>query len=148
MSFGVCCRCGSNPELLWLWCRPAFIAPIWPLTWELPYAARAALKSKTKTKTKQLAFACQLTILGPKWVTHSEFIDSSTQNAFIESLPCAWHCAKSWTPEMSKQTRPQPAWSHIACTSQELQNDRYDLNKHFPPGPNTVIFSLNSSLPK
>ena len=49
---------------------------------------------------------------------------------------------------MSKQTRPQPAWSHIACTSQELQNDRYDLNKHFPPGPNTVIFSLNSSLPK
>ena len=24
--------------LLWLWCRPAAVAAIWPLAWELPYA--------------------------------------------------------------------------------------------------------------
>ena len=37
-------RCGSDPKLLWLWSRPAPVAPIWPLTWDLPYAAGAALK--------------------------------------------------------------------------------------------------------
>ena len=32
--------------LLWL-CRPAAVAPIQPLAWELPYASGVALKSKT-----------------------------------------------------------------------------------------------------
>ena len=52
MSCGVGCRCGLDPSLLWLWYRPAAIAPIHPLTWELPYAAGVALKTKTKTKKK------------------------------------------------------------------------------------------------
>ena len=39
-----------DPEVLWLWCRPATIAPIRPLAWELPYAAGVALKSKKKKK--------------------------------------------------------------------------------------------------
>ena len=30
--------------LLWLWYRPAAVAPIPPLAWELPYAAAVALK--------------------------------------------------------------------------------------------------------
>ena len=37
-----CCLC------LWLWCRPAAAAPIWPLAWELPYATSVALKRKKK----------------------------------------------------------------------------------------------------
>ena len=36
----------KDPALLWLWCRPAAIAPIGPLAEELPYAPGAALKSK------------------------------------------------------------------------------------------------------
>ena len=32
------CRHGSDPELLWLWCRLAVTAPIRPLAWETPYA--------------------------------------------------------------------------------------------------------------
>ena len=51
MSSGVGCRPGLDLTMLWLWCRPAAEAPIGPLAWELPYAARAALKRKTKTKT-------------------------------------------------------------------------------------------------
>ena len=35
--------------LLWLWCRPAAVAPVRPLAWEPPYAASAALK-RQKTK--------------------------------------------------------------------------------------------------
>ena len=54
MSCGVGCRLGSDPTLLWLWHRPAAIAPIRPLTWELPYAMGAALeKTKTKKPKKQ-----------------------------------------------------------------------------------------------
>ena len=44
MSCGVGRRHSSDPALLWLWCRPAAVAPIQPLAWELPYAAAVALK--------------------------------------------------------------------------------------------------------
>ena len=46
VSCGVGCRCGLDPALLWLWCRPAATAPIGPLAWEPPYAVGAALKKK------------------------------------------------------------------------------------------------------
>ena len=52
MSYGVGCRCGSDPTLLWLCCRPTATAPIWPLAWEPPHAVGAALKKKQKTKKK------------------------------------------------------------------------------------------------
>ena len=39
MSCGVGRRHGLDPLLLRLWCRLATIAPMRPLTWELPYAA-------------------------------------------------------------------------------------------------------------
>jgi len=37
-----------DPELLWLWCRPAATALIQPLAWEPPYAAGAALEKGKK----------------------------------------------------------------------------------------------------
>ena len=49
MSCGIDHRCSSDPALLWLWCRPAAIAPIQPLAWEPPYASGAAIK-RQKTK--------------------------------------------------------------------------------------------------
>ena len=45
MGYGVGCRLGSDPELLWLWHRPAATALIRPLAWETPYAAGAAQES-------------------------------------------------------------------------------------------------------
>ena len=48
MSCGVGQRCGLDPALLWLWCRPAAAAPIWPLAWELPYDTGATIKKKRK----------------------------------------------------------------------------------------------------
>ena len=38
--------------MLWLLCRPAALAPIQTLPWQLPYAAAAALKRKKKEKKK------------------------------------------------------------------------------------------------
>ena len=42
------CRWGLDLALLWLWVQASPWALIWPLAWELPYAARVALKRKNK----------------------------------------------------------------------------------------------------
>ena len=52
---GVGHRCGSEPKLLWLWCRLSATALILPLAWEPPYARRAALKKEKKKKKKKKA---------------------------------------------------------------------------------------------
>ena len=46
VNCGVGTRHGSDPVLLWLWCRPEATALIRPLAWEPPYAMGAALKDK------------------------------------------------------------------------------------------------------
>jgi len=51
VNCGIGHRCGLDPALLWLWCRPAGAAPIRPLAWEPPYASSAALKKRQKTTT-------------------------------------------------------------------------------------------------
>ena len=43
----------SDPKLLWLCCRPAAVAPIDPLAWELPYAPCVAQKKKKKQIKKK-----------------------------------------------------------------------------------------------
>ena len=48
MSCVVGHRHGSDPALLWLWCRLIAVALIQPLAWEFPYVAGSALKSKQK----------------------------------------------------------------------------------------------------
>ena len=53
LSCGVGHRHGSNPALLWLWCRPAAVASIGPLAWEPPYALDAALKRQKDQKKKK-----------------------------------------------------------------------------------------------
>ena len=50
MSCGIGRRCGSDPELLWLWRRQAAIALIRPLAWESPYAAGVAQEMAKKDK--------------------------------------------------------------------------------------------------
>ena len=51
MNRGVDHRRGSDPKLLWLWCRLAATALIGPLAWEPPYTMGVALKDK---KTKKM----------------------------------------------------------------------------------------------
>ena len=53
MSCGIGCRCHSGPMLLWLWRRLAAAAPIWPMAWELVYAASGALKRGKKKERKK-----------------------------------------------------------------------------------------------
>ena len=53
VSCGVGCRRGLDLALLWLWCRPAAIALIKLLAWELPHAPGVALKMKKRKKKKK-----------------------------------------------------------------------------------------------
>ena len=52
MSCEVGCRCSLDPAWLWLWRRPAAVAPIRPLAWEPPIGA--ALKKKKKVTSEKL----------------------------------------------------------------------------------------------
>ena len=45
---GIGRRCGPDPMLLWLWCRPAAAGAVQLLSKELPYATSAAIKDKNK----------------------------------------------------------------------------------------------------
>ena len=60
MSCGVGRRCGWDPALLWLWRRPAAMAPIRLLAWELPYATYAPLKSKKQKKKEEVTQAMKM----------------------------------------------------------------------------------------
>ena len=53
MSCGVGCRRGSDPALLWLWCRPVATTPIGPLAWESPYAAGVAQDQEIAKRPKK-----------------------------------------------------------------------------------------------
>ena len=62
MSCGVGRRGGSDPALLWLWCRPEATTPIRPLAWEPPYATgvapeKAKRQKKRKKKRKKIGLA-------------------------------------------------------------------------------------------
>ena len=54
VSYGVGCRHGLDPVLLWLWHKLAAVALIWPLAWEPPYAAGVALEKTKKKKKKDI----------------------------------------------------------------------------------------------
>ena len=54
VSCGAGHRCGSDPELMWLWRRLAATAPIRPLAWGPPYATGMALKRQKKKKGEKM----------------------------------------------------------------------------------------------
>ena len=63
MSSSVGHRCGSDPELWWLWHRPEATAPFRPLAGELPYATGAALKrQKDKKRKKEIGIGEDFTV--------------------------------------------------------------------------------------
>ena len=66
MGCGVGHRCGLDPGLLWLWCRPAATAQIPPLAWEPPCAMGMVLEKTDKTKQKKRPNELKVVPLGNK----------------------------------------------------------------------------------
>ena len=95
MSCGVGCRCGSDPALLWLWCRLVATAQIRPLAWEPPYAAGVALKrteDQKKKRKKSLCYSplCLLCIVPVTWgVCHYLLNERKGIFSLCEHIPCA-----------------------------------------------------------
>ena len=50
---GVGRRHGSDPTLLWLWCRLVATVPIRPLAWEIPYAVAGVAQEMAKRQKKK-----------------------------------------------------------------------------------------------
>ena len=95
-------RCGEghrhdlDPALLWLWCRPATIAPIRLLAWELPYATDTALKNKKikksnpKNPNRPLA-SSQWSLPDLKLTYHVHKISLRKVLFVSASDPCCWN---------------------------------------------------------
>ena len=104
MSCGVACRCGSDPALLWLWCRPAAVALTRPLAWEPPpYAAGAALKGQIDPPKKKnscdFAFSSILVDFVDfiEQATPNRFVYSSKSHSKINALRCVFiHTTPAW----------------------------------------------------
>ena len=71
VSYGVGCRPGLDPSLLWLWHRLVATALNWPLAWEPPYATDAALcrgeKKKDKNRVSKMAYKYLVTQFHPSF---------------------------------------------------------------------------------
>ena len=59
-----------DPELLWVWGRPASTAGIRPLAWEPPYASGAALKGQ---KEKRVACSSRVLSFCYKYITSIKY---------------------------------------------------------------------------
>ena len=78
MSYGVGCRRGSDPMLLWLWHRPAATALIRPLAWEPPYAVGVAQENTQKRPKKKVKCAIQWFLVYSKSCTSVTAISTRT----------------------------------------------------------------------
>ena len=89
MNCGVGCRFGSDPVLLWLWCRLAAVVLIWPLAWEPPHAMGAALKKEGKKNLERVA-------------PDNSFLDEADHLQLLRSRGClslkalARPCLREW----------------------------------------------------
>ena len=86
VSCGVGCRCGSNTVLLWLWLRPAAIAPIRALAWEPPYAMGVALKKYTNKKLIGKLHLVECRIKSTKSIVGLNCINTSIENQRLKNL--------------------------------------------------------------
>ena len=103
-------RHGSDPQLLWLWCRPAVL--IGTQAWESPYTMGVALRDK-KTEKKNLTAVAWVTTEG-QWVKGSGIATAATYveaMAQIQSLPrpetsiCCGYSHKHFFLETNKKSQ-------------------------------------------
>ena len=81
MSCGVVRRRGSDPPLLWLWCRPSAAALIIPLACELPYAAGVALKRQQQQQQQKKKYGInRYKLLHIKQISNKDLLYNTENN--------------------------------------------------------------------
>ena len=96
-------RHGSDPALLWLWCRLATVAPILPLAWELPYSLKRKKKSVTMIqlhiekyqaawvyKQNVKCYTSRNTRFPEEHFEDSSYLTFSLTLAYSVTLPACW----------------------------------------------------------
>ena len=151
MSCGVGRRPGLDLALLWLWRRPAALAPIWTLAWEPPYATGAALKSKRKKKRKEKTqFESKLRDAKVEACEGScgsfEKVSTPARHRYLQGCTCTpWCVPASWGQEppavccfvlffscwLLKSEQPQNYHPAIALSSHTICNWRmfWEMNR-------------------
>ena len=131
MSYGVGGRCGSDLVLLWLWCRPAATALIWPLAWELPNAMGAVLKSKIQCNTipnEKIATEIPMYLFQwlkvkdwPYWVTKHEDVNQQEISYPAGGNVKCYTLQRTvwWFPNLSVQPPYDPAIPRYLLKSEE-----------------------------
>ena len=95
MSCDVGHRRGSDPVLLWLWCRPVAVAPIGPLAWELLHAEGVALK-RQRERAKKYSWRERQKLLDmlpvrPSWLRMaSSFRGKEKKLLCLQQIPLQW----------------------------------------------------------
>ena len=92
MSCGVGRRRGSDPMLLWLWCRPEATAPLGPLAWESPYATSAALKKRKKERAPQKGSQLVVSLTAVLVIYEKSAREGQTHGSGKAVLTCAYLC--------------------------------------------------------
>ena len=127
---GVGCRHGSDPTRLWLWRRPAAVALIRPLAWELPYAAGAALKNKKQNNNnKKDPCAQDIPTLGK-----SECLRVGARQQYCSVCQVFPGHSKGWEPL---------SWSFQGRGSELGRPECCPRSRSFPrgrPGVNSSVF--------
>ena len=141
MSCGVSCRYSLDPLLLWLWCRPAATAPIWPLTWELPFAACGPKKQKEKKKIRT-------TWIRIKSQPHSSLIQPHGSRRSSSSLLPLPHSVPHWPPCSSWTYQAQsPSRSHGSLRLNLQGSTSIPSLQGGPPSPLCSILRSEHSAP-
>ena len=79
MNCGVGRRHGLDPPLMWLWHRPAAVAPIRPLAWELPYAYGCGPRKQKKEKKVFVDWSLKLRSAGfPLFIFNFNFFRATS----------------------------------------------------------------------
>ena len=164
MSCSVSHRCGWDSALLWLWCRPAAIAPIQPLAWDPPCAVGAALKTLKKKRKKKkakldpgsliwgfcvhrlLPGMCIQALFGLRrlWgqLFSSILIPSCWSNCSLKQAECVLIKAFAHTMTLARKALPQMTTWCILCLVQDSAQIPFYWRKLPSLFPHSVFFSI------
>ena len=128
MSCGIGHRRSLDPELLWLWCRPAAAAPIRPLAWEPPYAASVALRKDFKKKFSFFFLPPSHPPFPPSLSppSHPSFLPSFPPSfLFLETVYFANYGSSSklicfFPKHITRCYFPAPLWPHDGILANEI----------------------------
>ena len=132
MSCGIGHSHSLDPELLWLWCRPAATALIQSLAWELPHAVGLALKQTNKQTKSACLIAEYFRVVRFKFCIIVIVVSCKTYK-YLDIQSGHQHCQQG---VLTIDDRKNLAGcSHPTCTTAKEQGCEQRGREETPPCP-------------